>query len=259
MHNFKMLGKEARAWILAACGSVALHAGFIALVVFHLRSNVDEAALGAPAIEVELVLEAPRTEPIDLPAGPNIEASAPSPPAQKIVERNELAKAVPTETDDPDRLAAFDKEKPKKDDPDTAPANATPADPSVAAVATATPRPANAEDSARSLAPAPGIGESSLRVRATWEKELAAHFDKYKRYPTDRSHQAAELTVTFELDRTGHILSTHIVQGSGDVSFDEAGLAMMRRADPVPVPPAPVADEGLTFTMPIMFRFKGRS
>jgi periplasmic protein TonB len=65
--------------------------------------------------------------------------------------------------------------------------------------------------------------------------------------------------VSFELDRTGHILSTHVVQGSGDASFDEAGLAMMRRADPVPAPPPLVADEGLTFTMPIIFRVKGRS
>jgi TonB family protein len=260
MKDFRMLGKEARGWVLAACASLALHAAFVALVVFHLRSNVDEAALGAPAIEVELVLAAPHTEPTDLPPGPNVEGSAAAPAAQKKnVEPSELAKVVPTETDDPDGLTAADKARPKKDDPDVAPANAAPADPSVAAVATAIPRPETAEDSARSVTPAEGTGESAMRVRATWEKELAAHFDKYKRYPTDRSHQAAELTVTFELDRAGHILSTHIVQGSGDASFDEAGLAMMRRADPVPVPPAPVADEGLTFTMPIMFRFKGRS
>jgi periplasmic protein TonB len=49
------------------------------------------------------------------------------------------------------------------------------------------------------------------------------------------------------------------VQGSGDASFDEAGLAMMRRADPVPPPPPRVADEGLTFTMPVIFRVKGRN
>jgi TonB family protein len=95
------------------------------------------------------------------------------------------------------------------------------------------------------------------RVRATWQKELAAHFDRYKRYPSDRSRRAAELIVSFELDRMGHILSTRIVQGSGDASFDEAGLAMMRLADPVPPPPEPIAQEGLSFTMPIIFH--GRS
>ncbi len=67
-----------------------------------------------------------------------------------------------------------------------------------------------------------------------------------------------EILVRFELDRTGHVLSASIAKGSGDASFDEAALAMMRRADPVPPPPARVADEGLRFTMPVLFRAKGR-
>jgi periplasmic protein TonB len=65
--------------------------------------------------------------------------------------------------------------------------------------------------------------------------------------------------VRFALDRTGHVLSASIVRGSGDASFDEAALAMMRRADPVPPPPPRVADEGLTFTMPVIFRVKARN
>jgi periplasmic protein TonB len=32
----------------------------------------------------------------------------------------------------------------------------------------------------------------------------------------------------------------------------------LRRADPVPAPPALVADEGLTFTLPVQFRSKDR-
>ena len=57
----------------------------------------------------------------------------------------------------------------------------------------------------------------------------------------------------------GHVLSTSIVKGSGDVAFDEAALAMVRRSDPVPQPPPLVADEGLNFTLPVIFRVKGRS
>jgi hypothetical protein len=44
------------------------------------------------------------------------------------------------------------------------------------------------------------------------------------------------------------------VKGSGNASFDEAVLAMMRPAGPVPAPPPLVADEGSTFTMPIFFQ-----
>jgi TonB family protein len=57
----------------------------------------------------------------------------------------------------------------------------------------------------------------------------------------------------------GHVLSTSIVKGSGDRAFDEAALAMVRRSDPVPQPPPLVADEGLSFTLPVIFRVKGRS
>ena len=95
-------------------------------------------------------------------------------------------------------------------------------------------------------------------MRATWQKELIAHLDKHKRYPSDRSQQSAEIVVSFALDRMGHVLSTTIVKGSGDASFDEAALAMVRKSDPVQMPPPLVADEGLNFTLPVIFRVKGR-
>jgi protein TonB len=48
------------------------------------------------------------------------------------------------------------------------------------------------------------------------------------------------------------------VKGSGDPAFDEAALAMVHRSDPVPSPPPLVADEGLSFTLPVVFRVKGK-
>jgi protein TonB len=54
------------------------------------------------------------------------------------------------------------------------------------------------------------------------------------------------------------VLAASVVKGSGDNSFDEAALAMIRRADPVPPPPPLVADDGLTFTMPVIFRARPR-
>jgi TonB family protein len=86
-----------------------------------------------------------------------------------------------------------------------------------------------------------------------------AHLDRHKRYPAERSQKSAEILVSFALDRMGHVLSASIVKGSGDRAFDEAALAMVRRSDPVPQPPPLVADEGLSFTLPVIFRIKGRS
>jgi TonB family protein len=126
----------------------------------------------------------------------------------------------------------------------------------VATEETATPTLSNAEDSPRSVAPTQGTGESAVRERATWQKELAAHLDKYKRYPTDRVMQSAEVVVSFVLDRLGHVVSTQVVKGSGDAAFDAAAVAMLQRSDPVPPPPPLVADEGLAFTLPVIFHVK---
>ena len=130
---------------------------------------------------------------------------------------------------------------------------------SVAAEATATPSSEEMPEGQRSVAPVIGTGESARRARVTWQKELVAHLDKHKRYPTERQQKSAESQVRFTLDRMGHVLATEIAQGSGDAAFDEAALAMVRRSDPVPMPPPVVADEGLTFTLPVIFRVKNKS
>jgi TonB family protein len=85
-----------------------------------------------------------------------------------------------------------------------------------------------------------------------------AHLDKHKRYPAERSQKSAEIVISFALDRMGKVLSMNIVKGSGDTAFDEAALAMVRRSDPVPQPPPLIADEGLSFTLPVIFRVKSK-
>jgi periplasmic protein TonB len=243
-------------WILAGLGALAIHAGGVALAVGYMQPD-DPEDLGAPAIEIGVVLTSPQLDPTDLPVGPDTEASAPSPAvvAQKaVVEQTDLPKAVPTETDDVYRVVSpTDANKPKDDDPKMATIQADPSEQSAAAEATATPSVANAPLSPRSVSPSPGTGESAVRERVTWQKELLAHFNKFKRYPSDRVMQAAEVVVSFVLDRVGHVVSTHIVKGSGDAAFDDAAIAMLHRSDPVPPPPPVVADDGLTFTLPVIF------
>jgi protein TonB len=252
-----------RLWILAAVGALALHIGGAALAIAHLRSDDVDDSLGAPAIEIGLEMMSPHLEPTDLPPGPDADASVASPALaeQKAeVKETELPKDVPTETEDADRaVTPDDQKKPKEDDAKLAAVQTSASTESVAAEATATPSSEAIQQGPRSVAPAQGTGESAQRMRATWQKELIAHLDKHKRYPASRSQKSAEIVIGFALDRTGHVLSTSIVKGSGDAAFDEAALAMVRRSDPVPQPPPLVADEGLSFTLPVIFRIKGRS
>jgi|ERR1700676_324160 len=251
-----------RLWMFAAIGALALHAGGAALAFAHLKADDLDEAVGAPAIEIGLEMTSPRVQPTDLPAGPDTEASVASPAMaeQKAeVRETELPKDVPTESENPDRaVMPNDKDKPKEDDAKMAAVQTQASTESEAVEATATPSSENIPQAMRSVAPAQGTGESAQRVRATWQKELMAHLDKHKRYPAN-SQRTAEIVISFALDRRGHVLSTSIVKGSGDTALDEAALAMVRKSDPVPPPPPAVADEGLSFTLPVIFKIKGRS
>ncbi len=250
-----------RLWLFAGLGAVAIHAACVALAVAHFQADEEDDALGAPAIEIGMDLMSPRSEPSDLPPGPDADASAASPAVQQqkaVVEQTELPKDIPTETDEPDRIVTpNDSNKPKEDEPQIAAVQTAPSQESIAAEATAAPSVA-APESQHSVAPALGIGDSARRAILTWQKELSAHFDRHKRYPADRANKSAEIVVSFVLDRTGHILSSSVVKGSGDASFDEAALAMLKRSDPVPAPPPLIADDGLSFTLPVIFRVKGK-
>ncbi len=248
------------AWIAAAVGALAIHAGCAALAYGYLQPDEADDDLGAPAIEIGVELAAPRLDPTDLAVGPDTEATAAAPAVveqKAVVEQTDLPKAVPTETDDPDRVVSPNPaNKPIDDHPKVETVQADPSEASVPTEATATPTVENAPVSPHSVSPTQGTGESARRERVTWQKELAAHFNKYKRYPPDRSMKSAEVVVSFVLDRVGHVVSTRIAKGSGDASFDAAAIDMLRRSDPVPPPPPLVADEGLDFTLPVIFHVK---
>jgi len=252
-----------RLWLSAALTALALHLGGAALALAHLQEAVDDDALGAPAIEIGLELSSPKIEPTDLPPGPDSDASIASPALaeQKAeVQETDLPRDKPSETWEADRLVTPNEvKKPVEREAKIAAVQTQASQESVAAEATAPPSIENLPQAPVSVAPAQGPGENARRVRATWQKELVAHLDRHKRYPPDRVMKAAEIVVGFVLDRMGHVLSASIVKGSGDQAFDEAALAMVRRSDPVPAPPPAVADETLSFTLPVLFRIKGKS
>src|ERR1700738_3925039 len=252
-----------RLWFFAAVGALVLHVGGAALAITHLQTDETADSLGASAIEVGVELASVHREATDLPPGPDTDASVASPQLaeQKAeIKESDLPKDTPTEAEEPDRVVTQNESrKPKEDDPKIAAVQTSASTESVAAEATATPSSDAIPEGPRSIAPSQGTGETARRARVTWQKELIAHLDKHKRYPAERSQKSAEIVVSFALDRMGHVLSTAIVKGSGDAVFDQAALAMVRRSDPVPQPPPLVADEGLNFTLPVIFRVKGRS
>jgi TonB family protein len=256
-------GKRPRSiWVAGALGAIGIHLGCVALAGARFTSTELDDDLGAPVIEVGVELESPHREQTDLAPGPEADASAASAAVTEQlqkVEHSALPKAEPTETDDPDRQVAREEAvKPEEKKPDMAKTPAKASNESVASEVMAPPAMEAARESLQAKAPAQGSGASAQNVRTTWQKQLVAHLNRNKRYPADAAHRNVEIVLNFTLDRLGNVLSATIKKTSGEPSFDGAALEMMRRANPVPKPPPLIADEGLNFTLPVVFRDKTR-
>ena len=195
--------------------------------------------------------------PTDLPPGPDTDASAASPPLaeQKAeVKETELPKDMPTEPDEADRVVTpNESKKPKEDDPKIAAVQTEASPEQEAQVATAMPT-LDGRLNDKTTAPKLGIGKSAELAKVAWEKKLIAHFRKHIAFPEGAKIQGTTVMLSLEFDRLGHVIAVSIAEGSGLKAYDEAALKMVRRSDPVPVPPPLVADQGLRRTLPVTFK-----
>jgi periplasmic protein TonB len=111
-------------------------------------------------------------------------------------------------------------------------------------------------ESVQSVAKAIGSSVEAQRARAAWRRGLVAHIERQKRDPAGDG-RSTDIVVSFRIDHHGRLIASEIVKGSGDARYDQAALDMVRRADPMPPPPAEVPDENLRFRIPISFRSGG--
>jgi TonB family protein len=93
----------------------------------------------------------------------------------------------------------------------------------------------------------------SSAASAKWQKALVAHLARYKRYPEQGNTPEAVVSVAFTIDRKGNVVSSRIEKSSGSDVLDAEALAMIKRAAPLPAPPAEVAADDLTLVLPIRF------
>jgi periplasmic protein TonB len=121
-----------------------------------------------------------------------------------------------------------------------------------AAMAAAPPSAAVAE--VRPAAPAPGLVERPTSTQiVTWQRLMSMQLERNKRYPSQARGEQGETTLTFTIDRQGHLLSSRVVRSAGSAALDAAALAMLGRAQPFPAPPTGIADDQLTITVPIRY------
>jgi len=245
-----------RLWIIAGVIALALHLGGAALALANLRGD-DEEALGSEG-EFAVEMTAPNVEDTDLPAGPDQDASvaAPALAEQKaVVKDTDVPKDTPTETEDPDRIVTTtEAKKPKKEDDQIAAVQTSASTESVAQEATAQQKRDNAREGQALAAPNQGIGKDSQKMIENYERRINAYLQSHLRYPDVKDPKEIQsATVSFALDRLGHVISVEIAQGSGDPVYDAAAIDMVRRSDPLPVPPPLIADRGLAYNLPVHF------
>jgi periplasmic protein TonB len=252
---FHSSGASGGLWSRAAALALALHVGALLAMLLVLRGEIDEDAGGAPAIEISMEPAAPRdAEEPDAPPGPLADESAAS-AAAAASEAKEMQdeKIARTQAEDAELTRNEKAEKPVKDERAQRTQQVI-ANESAASEATAPPKSDAQNRSDKPVAPTQGSDAAARAVKLAWQKQLMAHLNRSKRYPAGGGRRAAEVGVYFTLDRRGHVVSYLVKRSSGQAIFDEAALAMMKRADPVPAPPAVIADEGLSFEVPVQFR-----
>ncbi|MBB4010627.1 energy transducer TonB [Allorhizobium taibaishanense] len=93
---------------------------------------------------------------------------------------------------------------------------------------------------------------SSTATPQKWQSRLQAYLERRKRYPSESRANKEEGTVSirFQIDDSGNVLSASISRSSGFANLDQAALDAIRRSSPVPAPPPGV---NKTINVPIRF------
>jgi protein TonB len=258
-------------WLGAVAAVMVLHAALAWAML--AREPLDAPPTDPPpAVMIELVSLAVPMEaaPDDLAPGPQMteSASAPAPDSEAVdaveeapkVPDDEILKPLPddpvpieenmieateeTTTVKAQELPQETREPPKKQ-------KASKAAPAPAPRTSAPPK-AQVKKSNRSAAPAAGASSSPSISPAKWRGALMAHLNRHKRSP--RGGGAGTATVKFTINRSGSVTSVRLARSSGSKALDAAAISLVRRASPVPRPPASVRGNSIALSVPVRFR-----
>ena len=131
---------------------------------------------------------------------------------------------------------------PDRGEPDAAPSGSTPAG-------------VVAPDAAPGADPdAGGDPEAVLGYRA----ELRLWLERHKRYPPRlrRRRIEGEVVVAFTVGAGGELLEHEVLESSGERGLDEAALAMLRAAEPLPPIPASMGVDRYRAEMPVRYALR---
>ncbi|MDH2383339.1 energy transducer TonB [Bradyrhizobium sp. CER78] len=88
---------------------------------------------------------------------------------------------------------------------------------------------------------------------ATWKQDVSSRLRQARRYPPLAPGQGGTATVRFRIDRTGHLVSSWLVENTGIPAIDGEALAIVERAQPFAALPDDVKDDTAVLTVPFNF------
>ncbi len=243
-----------------------LHAG----IAFWLlsRPKLVISPVLVPAIMIELAPEpaVPAPDPSPAPELP----TAPAPTVQQMLPPPP-ADPVPPEAVREDAVVPDPVPEMKVDAP-AVPEPAVPLPPPPRK--TPKPRPKPAPRAVRNTAPAPAppvaatpvdvppraapgssAAHASSAAATSWQAQLVARLNRYKRYPSSAQMQRQEgvAYLRFTMNRGGIVVRYSLERSSGHELLDKETLALIERAQPLPTPPADVGGSLIELIVPLRF------
>lgn len=259
-------------WLLAVVFGFGIHAAAVAV---YLWNPVEPPSLEPPAatpfvVELAMHMASPTEQSQEAPPGPEQvetppEPPPPPPPEPEVAEvpRPEvpkLDKPVPVPVPpEPEVVKRPDPEPEPVREPEPEPEPVEEVRETRVAETTAPPAVAAEERSEQVTAPRQGATspQQSDAVQQ-WQSRLQAHLERHKRAPRGvRNRGAGGVSlVRFVMDREGRLLSLDLEEGSGVPLFDREALATLRRAEPLPAPPADMPGETIELALPVRFSIR---
>jgi periplasmic protein TonB len=245
---------EVARWSICAAVVIAAHG--LAALALAARSDDEEAVVGAPVVTIELapLAMAPPAPPRDLAPGPLMETENQERVAEEAQEKQKEQEKEPVveETSAPNPEVSMAEANPK---PEEKPVEDKPAAPPIEAAPMPTAPQAAPAPAARVAAPAVGqtVAKPTRAAITTWQRLLLAQLERHKHYPSQARGKVGEARLEFTLDRAGNVLTSRVVHSSGSEALDAAALALIKNAQPLPIPPAGLPEDLLSVIVPIVY------
>lgn len=107
--------------------------------------------------------------------------------------------------------------------------------------------------------PKPAVTPPDLDAeRSNYGSLLSREFAKHKQYPRVAQMRGWQGTTRIELqiDAAGSVIASTIAESSGFEILDKQALEMVRKASPLPLPPAALRGHDFTIVVPVAFKLE---